>query len=96
MSVLKKPIATEKYTRLGEKLNQYAFIVDKKATKDIIKKEIQKVYDVNVTAIRTMTYLGKSKVRHTKKGFVEGKKADFKKAVVTLKKGEQLDFYSNI
>lgn len=96
MSVLKKPIATEKYTALGEKLNQFAFIVDKKATKDIIKKEIQRIYDVTVTDIRTMTYLGKSKSRMTKKGIIEGKKPDFKKAVVTLKKGEQIDYYANI
>ncbi len=96
MSVLKKPVASEKYTKLGEKLNQYAFIVDKKATKDIIKKEIQKVYEVTVTDIRTMTYAGKTKTRYTKKGFVEGKKPAYKKAVVTLKKGEQIDYYSNI
>ena len=96
MSILKKPIATEKYTKLGEKLNQYAFIVDKKATKEIIKLEIQKVYDVSVTAIRTMTYDGKTKTRQTKSGLITGKKAGFKKAVVTLKKGEQIDYYGNI
>lgn len=96
MSVLKKPIATEKYTALGEKLGQYAFVVDKNATKDIIKREIQKVYDVTVTAVRTMTYDGKSKTRYTKKGFIAGKKPGFKKAVVTLKKGEQIDYYGNI
>ncbi len=96
MSVLKKPVASEKYTGLGEKLNQYAFIVERKATKDIVKKEIEKIYDVSVTAIRTMTYAGKTKNRFTKKGYIEGKKPAYKKAVVTLKKGDQIDYYANI
>jgi large subunit ribosomal protein L23 len=95
-SVLKKPIATEKYTALGEKLNQYAFIVDKKATKDVIKKEIEKVYEVSITAIRTMIYAGKTKNRSTKKKIIAGKKPDFKKAIVTLKAGDQIDYYGNI
>ena len=96
MSILKKPVVTEKYNALAEKHNQYGFIVDKKATKDEIRKEVEKIYDVTVTEIRTMVYAGKTKTRFTKRNFVTGKTKGFKKAIVTLKEGNQIDFYSNI
>jgi large subunit ribosomal protein L23 len=96
MSILRKPLVTEKYTALGEKLNQYGFICDKKATKDQIRAEVEKVYDVKVDEIRTMVYAGKSKTRSTKKSIVHGKTRGFKKAIVTLKEGSNIDFYSNI
>jgi large subunit ribosomal protein L23 len=93
MSVLKKPVVTEKYTKLSETLGQYAFLADKKASKDEIRREIEKVYDVNVTNIRTMIYAGKRKTRYTKKKFVEGRTPAYKKAVVTLQQGQTIDFY---
>lgn len=96
MSILKKPLVTEKYTALSEKLNQYGFIVDKKATKEDIKKEIEKIYDVAVAGVRTMVYAGKTKTRYTKRNFVTGRTTSFKKAIVTLKEGNQIDFFSNI
>lgn len=96
MSVLKKPIITEKATRQQEKLNQYGFIVDKHATKPQIKAEIEKVYDVVVEEIRTMVYPGKSKTRYTKRNFLHGRTPAYKKAIVHLKDGDQIDFYSNI
>jgi large subunit ribosomal protein L23 len=96
MTVLKKPVVTEKYTALGEKHGQYGFIVDKHASKDQIKAEIEKLYSVNVAAVRTMVYAGKTKTRFTKKAFINGRKPSFKKAVVTLVEGQQIDFYANI
>jgi large subunit ribosomal protein L23 len=96
MSILKKPLVTEKYAALNEKLNQYGFIVDRKATKEQIKAEIEKVYEVAVTGVRTMVYAGKVKNRYTKRNFVTGRTPGFKKAIVTLKDGDQIDFYSNI
>jgi large subunit ribosomal protein L23 len=96
MSVLKKPVVTEKYTELGEKYGQYGFIVDKKATKDQIKAEVEKLYQVNVADVRTMVYAGKTKTRYTKRAFIHGRKPSFKKAVVTLKEGQTIDFYANI
>ena len=96
MSILKKPLVTEKFTGLTEKLNQYGFIVDKNASKEDVKREIENVYDVKVTAVRTMRYAGKRKTRYTKRKFVEGKTNSYKKAVITLKEGDQIDFYSNI
>jgi large subunit ribosomal protein L23 len=96
MSILRKPLVTEKYTALNEKHNQVGFIVDKKATKEQIKAEVEKVYEVQVDAIRTMVYAGKSKSRYSKKTFIHGKTKGFKKAIVTLKQGSNIDFYSNI
>jgi len=96
MEILKKPIITEKMTMLGEKRNQYAFRVDKRANKYQIRQAIQELYGVQVDSVNTMRYAGKTKSRYTKAGFVEGRTDSFKKAVVTLKEGEVIDFYSNI
>ena len=95
MNVLKKPLLTEKYVSLAEKQKQYGFIVDKKATKEQIKNEVEKVYDVKVDEVRTMVYAGKRKTRYTKRNVISGRKDGFKKAVISLAEGE-IDFYSNI
>ena len=96
MEVLIRPIVTEKMTKLGETLNRYGFIVDKRADKLQIKDAVKKMYDVNVEAVNTMRYGGKTKTRFTKAGVQKGKTASFKKAIVTLAEGEIIDFYSNI
>ncbi|MDD2385426.1 MAG: 50S ribosomal protein L23 [Bacteroidales bacterium] len=96
MEVLIRPIITEKMTKLGETLNRYGFIVDKRADKLQIKVAIEKMYEVNVEAVNTMRYAGKTKSRFTKAGVQKGKTAAFKKAVVTIAEGEVIDFYSNI
>ncbi len=96
MEVLVRPIVTEKMTKLGETLNRYGFIVDKRADKPQIKDAVQKMYDVNVEAVNTMRYGGKTKTRFTKGGVQKGKTASYKKAIVTLAEGEIIDFYSNI
>ena len=96
MSVLKKPIITEKMTAAGEKLGQFGFIVDKRANKVEIKKAVEKTYGVTVESVNTLNNAGKVRNRYTKTGFVTGVKGATKKAVVTLKKGDSIDFYSNI
>ncbi|MBQ0130383.1 MAG: 50S ribosomal protein L23 [Bacteroidales bacterium] len=96
MIIIKKPVITEKMTAISEKLNKYAFIVDKRANKLQIKEEVEKLYDVKVAAVNTMNYAGKSKSRYTKAGVITGKADAFKKAIVTLKEGETIDFFSNI
>jgi large subunit ribosomal protein L23 len=96
MEILKKPLLTEKVTQLTEKLNRYAFKVDPRANKIQIKGAIEKMYGVNVTAVNTMRYVGKLKSRNTKAGAVSGRSASYKKAIITLKDGETIDFYSNI
>ena len=96
MSILKKPLITEKSTRLSEKLNQYGFVVEKTATKPEIKKAIEKMYEVSVVDISTSIYAGKTKSRSTKKGFFNGRKPSFKKAFVTIKEGQKIDFFANV
>ncbi|MCX6248767.1 MAG: 50S ribosomal protein L23 [Bacteroidetes bacterium] len=96
MNVILKPIITEKMTQMGEKLNRYGFKVDKRANKLQIRKAIKDIYGVEVADINTMVYRGKSKTRYSKSGFISGKSNNYKKAIVTLAKGETIDFYSNI
>ena len=96
MEILKKPLLTEKVTQLTEKLNRYAFKVDHRANKIQIKGAIEAMYGVNVTAVNTMKYVGKLKSRNTKAGAVSGRAATYKKAIITLKSGEVIDFYSGI
>jgi large subunit ribosomal protein L23 len=96
MEVLKKPLLTEKVSQLTEKLNRYAFIVDPRANKIQIKGAIETMYGINVVAVNTMRYVGKLKSRNTKAGAVSGRAAKFKKAIITLKDGETIDFYSTI
>lgn len=96
MDILLRPIVTEKYTKLGEKLNQYGFVVERTANKIQIKKAVQDLYGVKVAEVNTLRYAGKIKSRFTKAGVIAGKKNAFKKAVVTLIDGDKIDFYSNI
>ena len=96
MAYIIKPLVTEKMTGIAEKLNQYGFVVRPEANKLQIKAEIEATYNVNVVSVNTMKYAGKTKARYTKAGLVRGRSNAYKKAIVTLKEGEQIDFYSNI
>ncbi|RYU84382.1 50S ribosomal protein L23 [Hymenobacter persicinus] len=95
MSTLKKPIVTEKATALNEK-GQYAFEVERTANKVQIKKEIEALYGVTVTGISTIRTNGKLKSKFTKGGSVSGRRPHGKKAIVTVKEGDVIDFYSGI
>jgi large subunit ribosomal protein L23 len=96
MEILLKPIVTEKMTSQGENFNRYGFLVARKANKLQIKKAVEDLYGVTVESVNTINYAGKSKTRYTKSGIMKGRSAATKKAVVTLAKGETIDFYSNI
>ena len=96
MKVIIKPIVTEKMTMLTEKLNRYGFKVNPDANKLQIKQAVEDMYNVTVTDVNTANYDGKKKSRYTKSGLITGKTAAFKKAIVTLKEGDTIDFYSNI
>ena len=96
MSIILKPIITEKMTQMGEKLNRYGFLVDKSCNKLQIKKAIKDIYGVEVSDVNTMNFQGKKKTRYSKSGFITGRSNAYKKAIVTLAKGETIDFYSNI
>ena len=95
MSVLKRPLVTEKVSALNEK-GKYGFIVDTAANKVEIKKAVEKKYGVNVQSVNTMMVMGKFKSRFTKAGVLSGRKPNYKKAIVTLAQGEVIDFYSNV
>jgi large subunit ribosomal protein L23 len=95
MSVLKKPLVTEKVSALNEK-GKYGFIVDADANKVEIKTAVEKQYGVNVEKVNTMNVMGKLKTRYTKAGVLSGRRPNYKKAIVTLAAGEVIDFYSNV
>jgi len=96
MNILLKPIVTEKMTNQGDKFNRYGFVVARNANKLQIRKAVEDLYGVTVASVNTMRYGGKVKTRNTKSGFLVGKTAAVKKAVVTLAEGNKIDFYSNI
>ena len=95
MSVLLKPLVTEKVSAMNEH-GMYGFIVDKKANKIQIKEAVEKTYGVNVESVNTMIHAGKSKSRYTKSGVISGKMPTYKKAIVKVADGELIDFYSGI
>ena len=96
MGILIKPIVTEKMTIQGEKLNRYAFEVDREANKIEIKAAVEEMYGVKVLDVNTVNYHGKKKSRFTKAGLLSGRTNHFKKAYVTLAGEDKIDFYSNI
>ena len=96
MSIIIKPLVTEKMTSITEKQNKFGFVVRPNANKIEIKKETEARYNVTVTDVNTMVYAGKNKSRYTKAGLTKGRTNAFKKAIVTLKEGDTIDFYSNI
>lgn len=96
MSVLVQPLITEKLTRLQEEHQQYAFEVDRNASKPEIRRAIEKKYpDVKVARVNTMVMPSKPKGRYTQSGFVQGRSKVWKKAIITLKEGE-IDFFAEI
>jgi len=97
MGILIKPILTEKQTAITDKYpNRYGFRVSPDANKVEIKKAVEEIYGVKVQSVNTMNYASKKKSRFTKSGVISGKTSAYKKAVITLKEGEVIDFFSNI
>jgi len=96
MSILIKPIITEKATNDSELFNRYAFVVDKGANKIEIKDAVESAYGVSIESVKTMNYPVKRSTKYTKKGLVTGAKAGYKKAIVQLAEGESIDFYNNL
>jgi len=94
--VLIKPILTETANGQQESLRRYAFKVARKANKLEIKKAVETMYGVTIVDVNTIVVPGKNKTRYTKKGFVQGQKSAYKKALVTVAEGETIDLYANI
>ena len=84
-------------TRQRKKIgSRYTFKVSTDANKHQIKDAIEKLNDVKVINVSTMNYSGKNKQRYTKSGIIKGHTVAFKKAIVTVAKGQTIDFYSNL
>lgn len=96
MSILIRPLITEKVTAQSEKENRYGFVVDRKANKLQIRDAVAQEYGVVVLDVRTMIVRGKNRTRYTKTNILRGNSGAWKKAIVTLKKGETIDLYSNL
>lgn len=95
-TILIKPIISEKSEQLSEKSGKYSFVVAKNANKIEISQAIEKQYNVNVSAVNTMLMPSKSKSRNTRSGILKGRVSGYKKAIITLKAGEELDFFGEI
>ena len=96
MSILIKPIITEKATLASERDNLFTFLVNTKANKIEIKKAVETAYDVTVDKVRTLNYGPERKMRYTKTGIQKGKTIATKKAVVQVAEGNTIDFYNNL
>ncbi|WP_373057126.1 50S ribosomal protein L23 [Zunongwangia sp. H14] len=96
MSILIKPIITEKATADSELNNCYSFVVNNKANKIEIKDAVESAYGVSVTKVRTMNVRPDRKTRYTKSGMITGKTSAYKKALVQVAEGETIDLYSNL
>lgn len=92
INVLKKPLITEKMSMLASK-RQYAFAVDINANKIEIQQAIENKFNVDVESIRTIRVKGKKKTQLTRRGRFEGHRPNWKKAIVTLKEEQEIDFF---
>ena len=96
MSIILKPIITEKATSESELSNKYTFIVNSSSNKVEIKNAIENHYQVNVVKVRTLNYGPVRKTKFTKTGIQKSKSNLIKKAIVQLEEGNQIDFYTNL
>jgi len=94
--ILIKPLITEKAESLSDNLSKYTFVVAKVANKVEIGKAIEGMYGVNVVSVNTAVMPSKTKNRTTKSGVLRGRISAYKKAIVTLAKGEEIDFFGDI
>ena len=90
--VLKKPRITEKATLMKEAANQVVFEVDPTANKIEIKEAVERLFKVRVKAVNTVNMKGKPK----RVGMHFGRRASFKKAIVTLQEGDTIDFIEGV
>ena len=90
--IIKRPLITEKTNIQKEMSNQLSFEVDRRANRIEIKRAIEDIFKVKVAGVRTLQVTGKIKQR----GRIVGKRRDWKKAIVTLKPGERIDFFEGV
>jgi large subunit ribosomal protein L23 len=87
--IIRRPLVTEKSTQQKETSRQYAFEVNRKANKNEIQSAVERLFKVKVLEVRTCNVLGKVK----RLGRKYGKRPDWKKAIVTLKEGDRIEFF---
>jgi len=90
--MLRRPIITEKSSTLKDENNQVIFEVDHEANKSEIAKAVEKLFKVTVLSVRTQNRTGKRK----RLGRHEGRRKDWKRAIVTLKEGDRVDFFEGV
>jgi large subunit ribosomal protein L23 len=88
-SLIMAPLVTEKGTIIAEKSNQVAFRVRPEATKDAIRETVEELFKVTVLKVRTSNFMGKQRRR----GRTVGRQSNWKKAYVTLKEGDRIEFF---
>jgi large subunit ribosomal protein L23 len=90
--IIKRPLITEKSNRKKEEENQIGFVVDPQATKIEIRQSVEKLFKVKVQRVHTMNLVGKRK----RMGRFFGWKSDWKKAIVTLREGDRIEFFEGV
>lgn len=90
--IIKRPLITEKSTAQKEQANQIAFVVDSRANKVEIRQAVERLFKVKVVKVNTMNMVGKKK----RMGRFVGKKPDWKKAIVTLREGDRIEFFEGV
>ncbi len=90
--IIKRPLITEKTSIQKELYNQLTFEVDRRANRIEIKRAVETVFNVRVSAVKTVQVRGKIKRR----GRIVGKRRDWKKAIVSLMPGERIDFFEGV
>jgi large subunit ribosomal protein L23 len=91
-SIILSPLITEKGTLAGEKANQVVFRVRPHASKDLVREAIEQLFKVTVVKVRTSNFMGKER----KRGLIRGSRPNWKKAYVTLKKGDRIEFFEGM
>lgn len=94
-AVITRPVLTEKSQTLSGTLNQFVFIVEKTANKHAIKSAVEQQFGVKVKGVNTTRMPAKLKTRFTKRGLQKGRRPAYKKAIVTLRPGETIEFYGD-
>ena len=94
--IIIRPVITEKNTILLEELGKYIFEVATEANKPMIKEAIERLFNVRVKEVNTMNVKGKHKSRRSRNGVTSGYTRSWKKAVVTLAPGEQIDLFAEV
>lgn len=96
-NILIKPIISEKSELLSANHGQYSFVVNRSANKIEIRNAVKEMYpDINIESVNTINMPAKSKSRNTRAGVLTGRVSAYKKAIVTLAEGDEIDFFGDL